>query len=140
VTLIKIYSIQTKGGFAMGIRCLWSALAIVSFLFLGCFAIPGAQATVTLEVMNPRGEIPTLPVTGIMPRINELAGKKIALVDNGKAGADYFLDAIEETLKKQVPTATIVRFKKPRGTIIGTPELYPKVAQACDAFIYATGD
>lgn len=124
----------------MAIRFLWSVFAVVSFLFLGGFIPPEAHAAVTLEVMNPRGEIPAVPVTGIMPRVNELAGKTIALVDNGKSGADYFLDALEEVLKKQVPSAKIVRFKKPRGTIIGTPELYPKVAQACDTFIYATGD
>ena len=117
------------------------ALAVMAgSLLIGHYAVPTVEAAVTLEVTNPRGDIPPIPVTGIVPRIEGLAGRKIALVDNGKAGADYFLDAVEELLKKQVPSATVVRFRKPRGTIIGTPELYPRVAKDCDAFIYATGD
>jgi hypothetical protein len=95
---------------------------------------------ITLEVLNPRGEIPPITVTGIVARVRDLDGKKIGLVDNGKAGADYFLDATEELLKKKFPSATILRFRKSEGTINPAPKMYSAVAEKCDAFIYATGD
>ena len=96
--------------------------------------------TVTLELLNPRGEIPPIPVTGIVARVKDLDGKKIGLVDNTKAGAEYFLDAAEELLKKKFPNATILRFRKSEGTINPATKMYSAVAEKCDAFIYATGD
>jgi len=95
---------------------------------------------ITLEVLNPRGEIPLITVTGLGARVKDLGGKKIGLVDNTKAGAEYFLDATEELLKKKFPDATILRFRKSEGTINPAPKMYSSVAEKCDAFIYATGD
>jgi len=94
----------------------------------------------TLEVLNPRGEIPSLPVFGLVPRIADLSGKKIGLIDNRKAGANYFLDAVEELLKQKFPSTTILRFRKPNAVIVATPKFYPMVAEKCDAFIWAIGD
>ena len=94
----------------------------------------------TLEVLNPRGEIPSPPVFGLVPRIAHLSGKKIGLIDNRKAGANFFLDAIEELLTKKFPTAIILRFRKPDAVIVATPKFYPMVAEKCDAFIWAVGD
>ena len=95
---------------------------------------------VTLEVLNPRGEIPPITTKGIVPRLRDLDSKKIGLVDNGKAGADYFLDATEELLKSKFPGMTVLRFRKTEGTINPAPKMYSAVAEKCDAFIYATGD
>ncbi len=79
---------------------------------------------------------------GIRPRLPDLAGKKIALCDNGKAGARNFLDAIEELLKQKYPTATVLRLVKPQAAriIYDAKDWYPEVAHQSDAFIFATGD
>jgi hypothetical protein len=95
---------------------------------------------IELEVFNPRGEITPPPVFGLSPRITDFKGKKIALVDSRKAGADLFLDAVEELLKQRFPGVVIVRLRKPEGVISLTPRFYPEVAAGCDAFIWATGD
>ena len=99
-------------------------------------------AQVTLTVLNPRGEIPPPPVFGIRARVKDLAGKKIALCDNGKAGASNFLDAVEELLSQRFPTASILRLPKPQGdrVIYDAKEWYPEVAKQCDTFVFATGD
>jgi hypothetical protein len=99
-----------------------------------------SKLPVALEVLNPRGEIPAVQTTGLSPRIKDLNGKKIGLIDNGKVGAGYFLDAVQEELKKRLPGATIVRFKKPGSTTAAAPKFYPDVAKKVDTFIYATGD
>ena len=125
-------------------------LAAISFL-AGQFAEAAEQpkkpiqkaagvGPITLEVLNARGEIPPITVTGLGARVKDLGGKKIGLVDNTKAGAEYFLDATEELLKKKFPDATILRFRKSEGTINPAPKMYSSVAEKCDAFIYATGD
>ena len=98
-------------------------------------------AAITLEVLNPRGEVPPPPTVGIQPRVKELAGKKIGLCDNGKFGARNLLDAIEAQLRQQYPTAEILRLPKPAAqTITLTPDWYPEVAAQVDTFILATGD
>ncbi len=66
---------------------LGAALACASLFLAG-----SAAAQVTLEVMNPRGEIPPPKTLGISPRGGKLDGKKIVLIDNGKFGADNFLN------------------------------------------------
>jgi len=99
-----------------------------------------AEAAVTLEVLNPRGEIPPVPVAGLSPRLASLDGKKIGLIDNLKTGADRFLTALEEQLKEKAPGAAIIRYEKPESAIAFVPKFYEQVAQECDAFIFATGD
>lgn len=73
----------------------------------------GDSATTQLEVMNPRGEIPPPATVRINPRVSELSGKKIALVDNGKFGANNFLDALADMLKQRYPKATVVKHAVP---------------------------
>jgi hypothetical protein len=99
------------------------------------------NAPVALEVLNPRGEIPPPPTLGIRPRVADLAGKTIGLCDNGKFGANNFLEAVETLLQQQYPTARFIRLPKPAAqTITLTPEWYPEAAAKVDAFIFATGD
>jgi len=111
-------------------------------LFLGglCLARP-ASAQVTIEVMNPRGEIPPPKTMGISPRVPSLDGKRIVLVDNGKFGADNFLAVIAQMLKQKYPSATIVMDPKPSAqTITDLPKWYPTVKQQGDLFIFGVGD
>ena len=99
------------------------------------------NAPVTLEVLNPRGEIPPPPTMGIRPRVADLSEKTIGLCDNGKFGANNFLDAIEARLREKYPNATYLRLPKPAAqTITLTADWYPEVAAKVDAFIFATGD
>ncbi len=93
-------------------------------------AAAAASAQVTLEVMNPRGEIPPPKTVGISPRGRSLDGKKIVLIDNGKYGASNFLDALAGMLKQKYPTATVVMYPKPAAqTITDSPE----VVSNCEA-------
>jgi predicted GTPase len=112
------------------------ALCAASLGFAGA-----AEATTTIEVMNPRGEIPPPPTVGITPRVKSLDGKKIVLVDNGKFGADNFLNVLAKMLKEKYPAATIVMYPKPAAqTITDMPKWYPTVKQQGDLFIFGVGD
>lgn len=122
----------------MGITKLKVAFA----LLVGALVSSGtATAQVTLEVMNPRGEVPPPPTVGISPRVSSLDGKKIVLVDNGKFGADNFLEVVGKMLKERYPTATIVMYPKPAAqTITNLPKWYPTVKQQGDLFVFGVGD
>jgi len=117
-------------------------LQLVFALLVGAMvSASAASAQVTLEVMNPRGEIPPPPTIGINPRVPSLDGKKIVLVDNGKFGANNFLDVLAAMLKQKYPTATIVMYPKPAAqTITDMPKWYPTVAQQGDLYIFGVGD
>lgn len=107
----------------------------------GLSTAAAASAQVTLEVMNPRGEIPPPKTLGISPRGGSLDGKKIVLIDNGKFGASNFLDVLADMLKQKYPTATIVMYPKPAAeTITDLPKWYPTVKQQGDLFVFGVGD
>jgi hypothetical protein len=113
-----------------------AALAVAALCVAGT-----ASAQVTIEVMNPRGEIPPPKTLGISPRGGSLDGKKIVLIDNGKYGASNFLDVLAAMLKQKYPTATIVMYPKPAAqTITDLPKWYPTVKQQGDLFVFGVGD
>jgi hypothetical protein len=99
-----------------------------------------SKETVTLELLDPRGEIETIRKYALAPRIANLAGKKIALVHNQKPGASTFLDAVEELLKLKYPTATFLKQYTTTINLAKEPAFYDEVARSADAFIFGSGD
>ena len=112
-------------------------LALIGTMGIGQEASRPANAPVTLEVLNPRGEIEPPPVSGISARIQNLDGKKIGLYDNGKAGFAEFLDEIEKLLKERYRAITVLRYN---GAFDIGDVLARKVASEVDAFIYGSAD
>ena len=96
-----------------------------------------AYAAVTLEVLNPRGEIKPLAASAPSPRVTDLAGKKIGIYWNEKSGGNNFWDEIEGLLKEKFPTAKIVRY---RGPFDPGETMAARIAKECDTFIYGVGD
>jgi hypothetical protein len=112
-----------------------------AFACASLFVAGTATAQVTVEVMNPRGEIPPPPTRGISPRATSLDGKKIVLVDNGKFGADNFLYVVAQLIKQKYPNTTVVMDPKPSAqTITDLPKWYPTVKQQGDLFVFGVGD
>ncbi|MCJ7786094.1 MAG: hypothetical protein MUP41_19350 [Desulfobacterales bacterium] len=108
----------------------------VSLLVTVCWVGPVA-AQVSLELLNPRGEIKPPPTFAPTPRVTDLAGKRIGIYWNGKSGGNNFWDVAEEVLKEKFPTATILRYKGPFDLgekVAGT------LAKEVDIFIYGVGD
>jgi len=99
-----------------------------------------SEKKVELRVLNPRGEIEPPRIFAPAPRVADLAGKKIALIHNQKAGASTFLDAVEELLREKYPTATFLRDFTTTINLAKEPEFYDEVAKSCDAFVFGSGD
>ncbi len=108
-----------------------------AWLIFSALSIPAVAEAVTLEVLNPRGEIKPPPTFAPTPRVVDLAGKRIAIYWNGKSGGNNFWDVTEDLLKEKFPTATILRYKGPFDLgekVAGT------LARDVDVFIYGVGD
>ena len=99
-----------------------------------------SQNTIELKLLNPRGVIEPTPIFAPAPRVADLAGKKIALIHNFKAGADTFLDAVQELLTARYPTATYTRDFAATINLAKEPDFYDEVAKSCDAFVFGSGD
>jgi hypothetical protein len=96
-----------------------------------------SQNIISLQLMNPRGEIEVPPVYIPSPRLSGLEGKKIGMYSNGKQGVDHFFTAIEELLKQRHPDITTKRLT---GAFEIRDDEVDDFISDIDAFIYAIGD
>jgi hypothetical protein len=116
-------------------------LLLAAGLFLGGRSKAGpANEKVTLELLNPMGVIEPSKNLGLAPRLSDLAGKKVALLHNNKAGAANLFTALEALLKQKYPSITVLRDYKPGSVTEQREEEFQKIAKECDAFIFAIGD
>ena len=112
--------------------CLFIAWAVVG-LTIGNLS----AAEVKLQVLNPRGEITLPPLSAPNGPIADLAGKKIGLYWNGKAGGNHFWNSIEQLLKEKLPGTTVLRYE---GAFDLGDTLAAKIVNETDAFLYGVGD
>ncbi len=117
-----------------------SLLITAALVLCGFSTAKPANEKVTLELLNPMGVIEPAKTIGLTPRIPDLAGKKVALLNNGKSGVRNLISALEELLKQKYPTATILTQYKAGSTADPREEEFQKIAKECDAFIFAIGD
>jgi hypothetical protein len=66
--------------------------------------------------------------------VKDLAGKKIAIIWDGKKGGDKYCIAVEELLNKKYPTARTMRL------VWGDAEAAEKAKKEMDTFIYGVAD
>ena len=116
-------------------RNLFYKLIICAGVILAAASLPAAE--VKLQVLNPRGEITLPPVVAPNGRIADLAGKKIGLYWNGKAGGNHFWNSVEKLLRETLPNTRVVRFE---GAFDPGDDLAAKMAKEVDAFLYGVGD
>lgn len=114
-----------------------AACALFASLSFSPYCLQAAAADVTIEVLNPRGEIVLDDLHGISPRLPDLAGKTIGLYANGKSGINEFLNIIESQFKQKHPTVTIKRYA---GAFDVGDKLAGQIAKEVNAVVYGVGD
>ena len=89
------------------------------------------------ELINPRGVFKH-EENPIAPRLSDLNGKILGLLDNGKDNADLFLDCVEALVTKKYSISKVLRIKKLDGSAAAplTQEFY----DSCNFIINAIGD
>jgi len=96
------------------------------------------------EVLSPWAEADPVPLSGISPRLEDMAGKKIGLFCNSKRAARLMLTSIESKLKERFPSLSTGWYD---ATIPNVPEIesanretFIKWVNGVDAVILAVGD
>jgi hypothetical protein len=130
----------------------------IAALSLGILAILAAQDSsraqagsakakapdVQFEVLSPWAEVDPIPVRGISPRIESLAGKKIGLFVNPKRAAMPIAESIDKRLKTMYPNVQTIVFHstEPNVNEIETKnkEKFTAWAKSVDAVIGVVGD
>ena len=74
----------------------------------------------------------------LLPRLNEIAGKTIGLLDISKPRGKEFLDEVEKALVAL--GATVKRYAKPTFTRVAPTELNQRISTECDAVIEGLAD
>jgi len=93
-----------------------------------------------ITLVNPLDETPRVP-SSPAPRLSNLTGKKIGLLDISKPGGSVFLDHLEQLLKQRYGVAEIVRAMKPTFTKPAPDAVIAEFLDAkCDAVIEALAD
>ena len=68
-------------------------------------------------VVSPWAEVDSIPLKGISPRVDGLAGKKIGIFVNYKRAARPISEALERRLKAMFPTSDISFFHSPEWNV-----------------------
>ena len=92
------------------------------------------------EVLNPLGLMPDVQLTSLAPRLSDLNGKVIYIINSWPVGSGSQLDdllvKIGDLLTKRFPKAKIISKAKP--SVYGTddPEFWNEIVKKADAFLY----
>ena len=125
------------------------------FVVLGVFALTAApnlsrallaqsKPEIQYQVLSPWAEVDPVPLRGISPRVDNLAGKKIGLFVNYKRAARPIGLSLEKRLKSMYPGSEIRFFYSPDWNVVETEtrnrEKFTAWASESDAVILLVGD
>lgn len=94
--------------------------------------VEGVQRRAGYEVLSPWADADPVPLRGIAPRPQDLAGKTIGLFSNGKRAAALTLSAFEGQLIERVPSAKTTWYTCTR---INTPEALTEGKASFEAWV-----
>jgi hypothetical protein len=108
------------------------------------FAATEAASASQYEVLSPWADVDPIPLRGIAPRVDTLAGKKIGLFANFKRAARPIQAEIERKLKEKFPDCRTSLFDSTLPNVTETEtvnrEKFIAWAKEMDAVIAAVGD
>jgi len=125
------------------------------FVVLGVFSLTAApnlsrallaqsKPEIQYQVLSPWAEVDPVPLRGISPRVDNLAGKKIGLFVNYKRAARPIGLSLEKRLKSMYPGSEIRFFYSPDWNVVETEtrnrEKFAVWARESDAVILLVGD
>jgi hypothetical protein len=96
------------------------------------------------QVFSPWAEVDPVPLRGISPRLETLAGKKIGLFVNYKRAARPIAESVERRLKSMYPDAQIIYFYSPEWNVsvveTKNKDKFEAWAKGVNAVILSVGD
>jgi hypothetical protein len=91
-------------------------------------------------ILDPTGRSAAARAATLAPRIGDLAGVRLGLLDNAKANAALVLETIAAQLRAQHHVGEVTMFTK---SYFGTPveeDRAREIAESCEAVIAGVGD
>ena len=91
-------------------------------------------------ILDPTGQLERARSATLAPRVSDLRGIKLGLLDNAKANAARVLETLAEQLRAQHHIGEVSTYAK---SYFGTPveeDRAREIAQSCDAVIAGVGD
>ena len=76
----------------------------------------------------------------LAPRLGQLKGMTVGLIDNHKKNSDVYLDELERLLKEEFGVAQVRRYRKISQSMPSPEEVLDELARECDATIHAVAD
>lgn len=93
----------------------------------------------TIPVYDPRGTVETTPLA-LAPRVKQLAGLRLALLDNTKWNANKLLRGTRDQLAKRHGFAAVNYYRKQSFSLNAAPELIEEIAARNDIVLTAIAD
>ena len=76
----------------------------------------------------------------LAPRLDDLSGKRIGILDNTKSNADVLMQQMATLLCTQYGASEIIHRRKVHSAIGATEELLNDMAEQCDLVLLGSGD
>jgi hypothetical protein len=129
-------------------RMKWFLVGIVFLTFGVGTAFTEAQAPkaakkkeqIAYGAMNPRGIPEPIKILALSPRIPDLNGKTVYVVNCGKTYADEILAAIAKLLPEYFPSVKVVHTGKKKFYGEDEPELWKEIKEKADAVVIGPKD
>lgn len=127
-------------------------MSIAALAFLAIMAAHGSSEAVIAqdaadnqyEVLSPWAEVDPIPLRGISPRVDTLAGKKIGLFANFKRAAVPISREVERRLKERFPGSETDLYHSTAANVDESAEQnsakFEAWAKSMDAVVAAVGD
>jgi hypothetical protein len=93
----------------------------------------------TLPVYDPRGVVETAPLA-LAPRVKNLDGLRLGLLDNTKWNANKLLRGVRDRLASRHALGAVNYYRKESFAVAAAPGLIDRIAAENDIVLTAIGD
>ena len=93
----------------------------------------------TIPVYDPRGVVEAAPLA-TSPRVKQLEGLRLGLLDNTKWNANKLLRGVRDRLAQKHAFGAVNYYRKESFALAATPELLAEIAAENDIVLTAIGD
>ncbi len=95
--------------------------------------------TATTTVLHPGAE-DVAPTHSLAPRLTDLDGTTVGLIDNHKKNSDVYLEGLGRLLRERYGVSRVVTYRKVSQSMPTPPEALDDLAAECDAIVHAVAD
>ena len=83
---------------------------------------------------------PIIPSFTGAPRLKDLRGKRVGLIDDRKPNGKELLEELADLLKARFGIEDIVYHQKASPSVVADPEVIARIGRECDYALVAIGD